>query len=288
MKAANRFRISLFLAFLALFSFETCEPATILFDPEHFDIDLDFVTIPAGAFRFGLYDSKYSLDYDYEILKYPVTVAQYAHYLNEGLKSETVWLVDSLIWGHYSGDEHWPAADVALYEIRQPDAAIIFRDGSFQIRSDWAYHPVVWVTWYGAKLFADFYSCRLPHEEEWEKAARANSTRDYPWGDEIDGHYANFLDSGDPFDNGTTPVDFYNGRRQGSFQTIDAASPYGVYDMAGNVWEWTDGFAGTSVYHIIKGGSFNNAIRRLRSHDKSLHFPYEKHADFGFRLARLP
>ena len=287
MKNGIRPDFVLFLA-IPLLLLGACERSPILFDPDYFDIELEFVTIPAGVFRFGLYDSEYSLDYDYQILKYPVTVAQYAHYLNEGLKSEQVWLADTLVWGHYAGDAHWPEADVELYEIGQPGGTIVFRDGRFQIRSDRALHPVVWVSWYGAKLFADFYACRLPYEEEWEKAAHGNSTRDYPWGDQIDGRYANFLDSGDPFDNGTTPVDFYRGQRQGSFQTIDAASPYGVYDMAGNVWEWTDGFAGSSEYHIIKGGSYNSATRRLRCHDKSLHLPYEKHPDFGFRLARLP
>jgi formylglycine-generating enzyme required for sulfatase activity len=118
-------------------------------------------------------------------------------------------------------------------------------------RDEWAEgednHPVVMITWDDASAYCEWLGKRLPSEAEWEKAARGEEGLNFPWGDEWDSEKANVKDRGL---RGTASV--------GSFG--DGASPYGVEDMAGNVWEWTadwyDAYPGNTAGDAYYGEKF--------------------------------
>ena len=155
-------------------------------------------------------------------------------------------------------------------------------------------HPVAGVTWSEAQQYCRFVGGRLPYEVEWERAARGSDRRHFPWGSEFNSRLANYAAPGDGMRDGfryAAPVGSYS----------DAASPFGVLDMAGNVWEWTaDGFAenyyvdsptvdphapgGTGRY-VIRGGSWSHSPVALRVAARlgvpQAHFDL----DLGFRCA---
>jgi formylglycine-generating enzyme required for sulfatase activity len=111
-------------------------------------------------------------------------------------------------------------------------------------------HPVVNVSFFDAQAYCEWRSkkegmtYRLPSEEEWEKAARGTDGRQYPWGDEFDKDKCNTSESGIGT---TTPVNKYP----------DGVSPYGCFDMAGNVWEWTAiWYDEEEKNKVLRGGSW--------------------------------
>jgi len=155
--------------------------------------------------------------------------------------------------------------------------------------------PVMRVSWHDATAYAAWLSTetgqqyRLPTEAEWEYAARAGTETKYWWGNEIGSNQANCSNSscGDSFQY-TAPI--------GSF----AANPFGLYDTAGNVWEWTcseytDSYNGKEEYcgsgdswqPVIRGGSWNFAAWYVRAADRGRYSLVYRYGYVGFRLARI-
>ncbi|MEW5959511.1 MAG: SUMF1/EgtB/PvdO family nonheme iron enzyme [Chloroflexota bacterium] len=271
--------------------------------PQPLDTGVDaeaWALVPAGEFLLGLHNHETKVDYDYEIMVTDVTNEQYARYLNEALTAGAVKIVGQEVVGYYPGDEfhgyrheeeikagdylHLPLADAGL--------RLAFDGQRFTPEAGYENHPLVLVTWFGAKAYCDFYGGRLPGEVEWEKAARGTDGRAYPWGDTIERNNANFYSSHDIFEKiagslgETTPVGFYNGKSYEGYQTLDSPSPYGLYDMAGNVWQWTGDVYEGQHYRYMRGGSKENYEYNLRVWTRNSAGPAYYSPNVGFRCAR--
>jgi formylglycine-generating enzyme required for sulfatase activity len=240
------------------------------------------------------------VDYDYEIMVTTVTNAQYASYLNEALSSGTVKIAGDQVVGYYPGDEFHgyrheeeiSAGDWRHVTINDPGLRLAYQNHTFSPLEGYENHPMVHVTWFGAEAYCDFIGARLPSEVEWEKAARGTDGRPYPWGDEIHAENANFYSSHDIFEKivgkqgDTTPVGFYNGNVYAGFQTIDSPSPYGLYDMAGNVWQWTGDVYKGAHYRTLRGGSKADYGYNLRVWTRNNSHPDYASPSVGFRCVR--
>jgi formylglycine-generating enzyme required for sulfatase activity len=158
--------------------------------------------------------------------------------------------------------------------------------------------PVINVIWDDAKQYVGWLSrstgkaYRLLTESEWEYAARAGTTTRFYWGDDVGKNNANCGGCGSKWDNQqTAPV--------GSFQP----NAFGLYDMAGNVWEWvedvwhnnyegapTDGSAWVqgrySWRRVVRGGSWGDIPRNLRAASRDGNLMDARASDLGFRVAR--
>lgn len=134
-------------------------------------------------------------------------------------------------------------------------------------------HPVVLVSHADAAAYCAWRGARLPSEAEWEKAARGTDGRYFPWGNTFDAALLNSEDGG-PFD--TVPVGRYP----------DGQSPYGVLDMAGQVFEWTATlFRREPPRYVVKGGSWDDFPGVTRAAARHGRPPQLKHILVGFRCA---
>jgi formylglycine-generating enzyme required for sulfatase activity len=156
----------------------------------------------------------------------------------------------------------------------------------WQITTGYADHPATGVSWYGAQAYCEWRRGRLPSEAEWEKAAAGTDGRAYPWGDQVpDQTLLNFDDNlGD-----TAPVGSYSHN----------VSPYGAYDMAGNVWEWVSDWYDDTYYayspaqnppgppkgdfKVVRGGGWHGDAADAHAANRVGSDPAGQGNDFGFR-----
>jgi formylglycine-generating enzyme required for sulfatase activity len=195
-------------------------------------------------------------DSSYYIDKYEVTNAEYAEFLNaRGNQQE-----EGAYW----------------IELRSRFALIEEKEGTFAAKDSFATHPVVEISWYGANAYCQWAGKRLPNQREWRYACEGDEHFKYPWGNTFEQGYANIF--GDKYDGyvRTAPVGTYP----------QGASPFGLMDMAGNVWEWT--WAEGDI-QFLRGGSWvnGNTLGQCdkRANTKDAH-SYVKGNTLGFRCAR--
>ncbi len=292
------------IAFLpALFILAACRPVDLDASAPRFDTGVDpgaWVTAPAGEFLSGQFNHPAVIAYDFEMMVTDVTNARYAVFLNAALADGAVQIREEKVVGYYPGDvfhhgrhEEPVEPGSALYvPLDDPALRLVFDGETFRARETWENHPMTMVSWFGAKAYCDYYGWRLPTELEWEKAARGVDGRPFPWGEDISRQNANLASSRDPFEDmaqygsRTTPVGFYNGGNYGGYETIDSPSPYGLYDMAGNVWQWTADVYPGQHYRYLRGGSKDSFETRLRVWVRNSAVPTYASPAVGFRCAR--
>jgi formylglycine-generating enzyme required for sulfatase activity len=260
-----------------------------------------WVVIPAGGFLSGQFDEPKEISYDYEIMVTDVTVDQYVRYLNAALADGTLKVDGERITGFYPGDvfhgvKHEveiTATDYIYIPLNDPASRFGFDGSVFSVVNGYENHPMTNVSWFGAWGYCGYNNGALPTELEWEKAARGSTdNRPFPWGEEIERNNANFYSSRDPFEDmstfgsWTTPVGFYNGHTYDGYQTLDSASPYGLYDMAGNVWQWTGNVYEGQHYRYLRGGSKDTYDMDLRIWVRNNATPTYYSPDVGFRCVR--
>lgn len=284
-------------AFLA-----ACAPVDLNAPLPIFDTGVDtsaWAQIPAGEFYFGQHE-KVETTSAYEIMVTLVTTTQYAEFLNKALADGFVKVDGDKIVGYYPGDtfrgaeheERIDAGDWIFIPIDDPSQRVKFDGSTFTVMLGYEDHPMTMVSWFGAWGYCGYNNWRLPTEMEWEKAGRGTDTRPFPWGEEIKREHANFYASRDPFEDmsaygsRTTPVGFYNGKIYDGYATLDSASPYGLYDMAGNVWQWTGNIYDEMHYRFMRGGSKDTYEMDLRLWVTNNATPTYYSPGVGFRCAR--
>lgn len=201
--------------------------------------------------------------------------------------------------------QHWvdlPEYQIGKYEVTNRQYAQCVKAGFCQLISglsnteaDKALHPLVNVNWDDAKKFCEWVGGRLPTEAEWEKAAswdaKTKTKRTYPWGQTIDCSHANYSGHNSCVRD-TTPV--------GSYES--GKSPYGLYDMAGNVLEWVNDWYGETYYQsspssnpqgpeagdfrVVRGGAWSISDYGVRSASRVGYILSYTSSIIGFRCSR--
>ncbi len=231
----------------------------------------EMVVIPGGSYLRGSNDGARD-----EMPRHPVKLPSFALDVHAVTNEQFVRFLQAM-----GGEKDHNNNDI----IRLRDSRIKRSNGKLIIESGYAKHPVVGVTWYGAVAYAKWIGKRLPTEAEWEAAASAGKEAHFPTGADIERSQANF------FSSDTTPVMSY------------PPNPFGLYDMAGNVYEWCQDWYAYNyydasavepdnpqgppqgVYRVVRGGCWKSLKDDLRCSHRHRNNPGAVNGTYGFRCA---
>jgi len=229
------------------------------------------VLVPAGTFVMGARDDREDNGPAHEVYldafwidMYEVTVGEYKEFLRSFSREE--------------------------YQPREPYGSM---PPHYFTAPHYEAYPMVNLSWFAAQAYCAWKGKRLPTEAEWEKAARGTDGRIWPWGHEFQPESANVAGMRDGYLY-TAPVGTYPAGK----------SPYGVYDLAGNVLEWVGDWYDARYYagsparnppgpsegtlRVVRGGSWFTDAWFARAIHRNHAYPEARDNGLGFRCARSP
>jgi formylglycine-generating enzyme required for sulfatase activity len=253
--------------------------------------------------------------------KYEVTHESYVAYLNYAYDFGEVFVSSDSVYQVGGAGQK-----LCVLPPTNPDSFITWNGSDFGVVAGKEQHPVAMVTWFGACTYANWRSmlvgrapcydmttfdcdfdadgCRLPTEAEFEYAMRGAPpvVHQYPWGDLFDGSHANYFNSGDPFEpTGSTPVGYYDGGQVPP--GVDMANGFGLYDMAGNAYEWCNDWYDAAYYayspsanptgpatgtmRVMRGGACNSGSYYIRNACRGYNTPQVHNPGVGFRVVQV-
>lgn len=291
------------------------------------------VNVPAGRAIIGNATTEESINElpgkivyisDFSIGTYEITNAQYANWLNAAMKAKKIAYISEadgigkvidlsgkLLCKTFEADHY---SQISTQPRGQNNVIFIPMPGKDN-------YPIINVTWYGANAYCKDNNCRLLTEAEWEKAAgmqpekTGSKLTKFRYGfskNTIDRTWANYKDSianNSTFQVLTTPIGFYNGDNLLPLSTASrnqqktnlARSPYGAFDMSGNVWEWVSDWFEDGYYQnmsetdpkgpesgtlkVAKGGCYDSLAEGVRVSERIGLPPDHADAFTGFRIA---
>lgn len=204
----------------------------------------------------------------FDIARYPVTHRQFQAFIDAGGYAQPRWWAGLAQRFDTAADAQWA----------EPNAP--------RERVSW-YEAVAYCRWLGAALGADI---RLPTEQQWERAARGMDGREYPWGQGYAAGNANCDEVG--YDK---PAGGVNLSRTTAVGVYPLTTPEGIFDMAGNVWEWClnehenpeNVEVNGEASRVLRGASWMYVRQDLRAADRFDNPPDTRNLDFGFRVCRV-